>query len=425
MKTTEVKAMIESGMLDDKLMELYVDYSRLAYQKNRYMKALEEYEKYYDEYEINLFSAPGRSEISGNHTDHQQGKVLAASVNLDAIAVVAKTEDNIIRVVSEGFDMITIPLSDLSYKEEEKETTTALVKGVVASLQKMNYGIGGFQAYITSDVLIGAGLSSSAAFETIIGTIVSHLYNNGRIGKVEIAMAGQCAENTYFGKPCGLMDQMACSVGSMVAIDFVDPLFPRVEQIKFDLNKFGYSLCITDTKGSHADLTADYAAVPKEMKAVAAYFGKEVLAEVQEDEFYRNIPEIRKELGDRAVLRTIHFMEENKRVVKAVDALKKQDVGSFLTQIKESGSSSFKYLQNVYTNADVEHQNMSVALAVSDSILKENGVARVHGGGFAGTIQAFVKNVFVEEYRNRMDGIFGSGACKILKIRNEGGVLIL
>lgn len=425
MKTTEVKAMIESGMLDDKLMELYVDYSRLAYQKNRYMKALEEYEKYYDEYEINLFSAPGRSEISGNHTDHQQGKVLAASVNLDAIAVVAKTEDNIIRVVSEGFDMITIPLSDLSYKEEEKETTTALVKGVVASLQKMNYGIGGFQAYITSDVLIGAGLSSSAAFETIIGTIVSHLYNNGRIGKVEIAMAGQCAENTYFGKPCGLMDQMACSVGSMVAIDFVDPLFPRVEQIKFDLNKFGYSLCITDTKGSHADLTADYAAVPKEMKAVAAYFGKEVLAEVQEDEFYRNIPEIRKELGDRAVLRTIHFMEENKRVVKAVDALKKQDVGSFLTQIKESGSSSFKYLQNVYTNADVEHQNMSVALAVSDSVLKENGVARVHGGGFAGTIQAFVKNVFVEEYRNRMDGIFGSGACKILKIRNEGGVLIL
>ena len=425
MKTTEVKAMIESGMLDDKLMELYVDYSRLAYQKNRYMKALEEYEKYYDEYEINLFSAPGRSEISGNHTDHQQGKVLAASVNLDAIAVVAKTEDNIIRVVSEGFDMITIPLSDLSYKEEEKETTTALVKGVVASLQKMNYGIGGFQTYITSDVLIGAGLSSSAAFETIIGTIVSHLYNNGRIGKVEIAMAGQCAENTYFGKPCGLMDQMACSVGSMVAIDFVDPLFPRVEQIKFDLNKFGYSLCITDTKGSHADLTADYAAVPKEMKAVAAYFGKEVLAEVQEDEFYRNIPEIRKELGDRAVLRTIHFMEENKRVVKAVDALKKQDVGSFLTQIKESGSSSFKYLQNVYTNADVEHQNMSVALAVSDSILKENGVARVHGGGFAGTIQAFVKNAFVEEYRNRMDGIFGSGACKILKIRNEGGVLIL
>ena len=424
-KTTEVKAMIESGMLDDKLMELYVDYSRLAYQKNRYMKALEEYEKYYDEYEINLFSAPGRSEISGNHTDHQQGKVLAASVNLDAIAVVAKTEDNIIRVVSEGFDMITIPLSDLSYKEEEKETTTALVKGVVASLQKMNYGIGGFQAYITSDVLIGAGLSSSAAFETIIGTIVSHLYNNGRIGKVEIAMAGQCAENTYFGKPCGLMDQMACSVGSMVAIDFVDPLFPRVEQIKFDLNKFGYSLCITDTKGSHADLTADYAAVPKEMKAVAAHFGKEVLAEVQEDEFYRNIPEIRKELGDRAVLRTIHFMEENKRVVKAVDALKKQDVGSFLTQIKESGSSSFKYLQNVYTNADVEHQNLSVALAVSDSILKENGVARVHGGGFAGTIQAFVKNAFVEEYRNRMDGIFGSGACKILKIRNEGGVLIL
>lgn len=425
MKTTEVKEMITSGMLDDKLMELYVDCNKLEYQKNRYMKAIDEYKKYFDEYEINLFSAPGRSEICGNHTDHQQGKVLAASINLDAIAVVAKTEDNIIRVVSEGFDMLTIPLSDLSCKEGEKETTTALIKGVAASLQKMNHRIGGFQAYITSDVLIGAGLSSSAAFEAIIGTIMSHLYNNGRIGKVEIAMAGQRAENTYFGKPCGLMDQMACSVGSMVAIDFEDPLFPRVEQIKFDLNKFGYSLCITDTKGSHADLTADYAAVPKEMKAVAAYLGKEVLAEVQEDEFYRNIPEIRKKLGDRAVLRTIHFMEENKRVVKAVDALKKQDVGSFLTQIKESGLSSFRYLQNVYTNTDVMHQNVSIALAVSDSILKENGVARVHGGGFAGTIQAFVKNTFVEDYRNCMDGIFGSGACKILSIRNEGGVQIL
>lgn len=425
MKTAEVKAMIEVGTLDDKFMELYVDYSRLAYQKNRYLKAITEYEKYFADHEVNLFSAPGRSEISGNHTDHQHGKVLAASVNLDAIAVVGKEETDTIRVVSEGFDMITIPLSDLSYKESEKETTTALIKGVLATLEKMNYQIGGFHAYITSDVLIGAGLSSSAAFETIIGTVVSYLFNGGRIGKTEIAMAGQYAENVYFGKPCGLMDQMACSVGSMVAIDFADPLSPEVNQIEFDLNDYGYSLCITDTKGSHADLTADYAAVPKEMKAVAAYLGKEVLAQVPEEEFYRNIPEIRKELGDRSVLRAIHFMEENRRVKKAVEALKNKDVESFLELIKASGASSFQYLQNVYTNSDIKHQNVSVALAVSESILKENGVARVHGGGFAGTIQAFVKNDYVEEYRTGMDAVFGNGACKILKIRKDGGVKVI
>lgn len=425
MNTTVVKTIIEEGKLNQRFTELYMDETCLAYQKNRYLKAVEKYETIFGAEEISLFSAPGRSEISGNHTDHQRGKVLAASVNIDVIAVVGKTEDNAIRIVSEGFDMITILLNDLSFQEDEKETTTALIKGVAASLKNKNYKIGGFTAYITGDVLIGGGLSSSAAFETVIGTVFSHLYNDGKISQAEVAIAGQYAENVYFGKPCGLMDQMACSFGGMVAMDFKDSLLPQVEQIKNDFNKFGYSLCITDTKGSHADLTDDYATIPEEMKAVAAYFGKEVLAEVKEEEFYKKISEIRRKTGDRAVLRAIHFMEENKRVVRATEALKNQDVQGFLAEIKASGLSSFRYLQNVYTNTDIRHQNISVALAVSENVLKENGVSRVHGGGFAGTIQAFVSNEHVEEYRNRMDEIFGTGACKILKIRKDGGMKII
>lgn len=425
MQITEAKAMIESSVLDDKFMELYVDCSRLAHQKKRYIKAIEEFKSIFTSSEIKLFSAPGRSEIIGNHTDHQRGKVLAASVNLDAIAVVSKTEDDVVQVVSEGFERIIIPLSDLASGEGEKGTSIALIKGIMASLKKMNYNVGGFKAYVTSDVLIGAGLSSSAAFETLIGTIVSNLYNSGMIDNIEIAMAGKYAENIYFGKPCGLMDQMACAVGGIVSIDFSDSSFPKVEQIDIDLNKYGYSMCITDTKGSHADLTEEYAAVPKEMKSVAEYLGKEVLVEVEEEVFYRNIPEMRVKLGDRAVLRAIHFMEENKRVESAKKALKIQDIESFLTQIKMSGVSSFQYLQNVYSNKDIMHQNVSVALAVSESILKENGVSRVHGGGFAGTIQAFVKNDFTDEYKRKMDYIFGNGACRILRIRNVGGVQIL
>lgn len=425
MQTIEAKAMVESGVLDDKFMELYVDSAGLAYQKKRYIKAIEEFENNFMSREISIFSAPGRSEIVGNHTDHQRGKVLATSVNLDAIAIVSKIEDDVVQVVSEGFDYITISLSDLSYREDEKETSNALVKGVMASLKNMNYNIGGFQAYITSNVLTGAGLSSSAAFETIIGTIVSNLYNNGGIDNIAIAVAGKNAENIYFGKPCGLMDQMACAVGGMVAIDFADATLPEVKQINIDLNKYGYSMCITDTKGSHADLTDEYATIPKEMKEVAECLGKEVLAEVESEVFYCNISNIRNKLGDRAVLRAIHFIEENKRVARAVEALKAENIESFLAQIKASGASSFQYLQNVYSITDIMHQNISVALAVSDSILEEDGVSRVHGGGFAGTIQAFVKNDLVEDYRNKMDKIFGSGACTIIKIRNVGGVQIL
>lgn len=375
---------------------------------------------------MEIYSAPGRSEIGGNHTDHQHGEVLATSINLDAIAIVKKLPDMQIRLVSDGYDEIVIDGNDLSLKEEEKETTTALIKGVLAGAKERGYAVGGFQAYITSDVLIGAGLSSSAAFETVIGTIVSYLYNDGTIDAVTIAIIGQYAENVYFGKPCGLMDQIACSVGNLVHIDFADVKNPKVEKVAFDMNAYGYSLCITDTKGSHADLTADYAAIPTEMKAVASYFGKEVLLGLTIEDILSHAQELREKLGDRAVLRALHFLCEDVRVEEEVDALKAGNIDAFLQKVKESGDSSFKYLQNVYTSHDVMHQNVSLALAVSEIALAGGaGVARVHGGGFAGTIQAFVKNEAVSGYRAEMDRLFGADACKVLKIRKYGGMKVL
>ena len=302
---------------------------------------------------------------------------------------------------------------------------TLLIKGVVAGLANRGYKIGGFKAYITSDVLIGAGLSSSAAYETLIGNIVSGLYNNMSVSAEEIAIIGQFAENVYFGKPCGLMDQMACSVGNMVHVDFADINNPKVEKVTFDLNKYGYSLCITDTKGSHADLTADYAAVPEEMKKVAAIFGKEVLLGLTVDDILENIVKIREQVGDRGVLRALHFIRENERVQKEVSYLSDEDIEGFLKTVAASGNSSYKYLQNVYSNADVQHQNVSLALAISEDFLGDNGVSRVHGGGFAGTIQAFVKNDIVTEYQKIMDKVFGQGACSVLKIRKYGGMKVL
>ena len=374
---------------------------------------------------MEIYSAPGRSEIGGNHTDHQHGEVLAASINNDAIAIVKKLEEPVVKIISDGYDLITITLDDLEKKTSEEGSTTSLIRGVLAGTREHGYAIGGFQAYVTSDVLIGAGLSSSAAFETIIGTILSGLYNDMSISAIEIAIIGQFAENIYFGKPCGLMDQMACSVGSLVHIDFANPEKPVVNRVEFDLDGHGYSLCITDTKGSHADLTADYAAVPEEMKKVAAYFGKEVLRDVTKQELFANLNNIREAVNDRAALRAIHFAEENERVQKEVDALQTDNFTDFLDIVKASGDSSFKYLQNVYTNHDIEHQNVSLALAASDSILGKDGVSRVHGGGFAGTIQAFVKNTAVQEYKHAMDAIFGEGSCNILKIRKYGGMKVL
>lgn len=425
MQTKEMIATIQNGGLDEKILDIYVDATKLTYQKERYVRAIRTFESNYGAGDAQIFSAPGRSEVGGNHTDHQHGEILAASVNLDTIGIVRKTEDNQIRIKSDDYDEVVISLDDIGVKEEEKETTTALIKGVVAGFVERGYRIGGFYAYETSDVLIGAGLSSSAAFETLIGTILSGFYNDMSISAIEIAIIGQYAENVYFGKPCGLMDQMACSVGNLVHIDFKNPKKPEVEKLDFNMSEYGYSLCITDTKGSHADLTDEYAAVPLEMKKIANHFGKEVLREVRLADVVQSIPQLREKYGDRSVLRALHFFTENERVQKEVNALKWGDMNLFLDNVKESGDSSFKYLQNVYSNSNVENQNISIALMMSDILLKTEGVSRVHGGGFAGTIQAFVKNDFVLPYKMQMDSIYGEGSCKDLRIRKYGGIQVM
>lgn len=421
----ELTKELEAGKWNGLLLDIYEDSALIPYQRERYVNLLKLYEKTFGTDEVEVYSAPGRSEVCGNHTDHQRGEVIAASINLDAIAVAAENNGDAIRLVSDGYPMITVNLKDISKKKEDKGSSDGLIKGVVAGLKDAGYKVGGFNAYVTSDVLIGAGLSSSAAFETIIGTVISGLFNDMTISPVKIAQAGQYAENEYFGKPCGLMDQMACSVGGLIHIDFRDTGNPVVNKVNVDFSKYAHSLCIVDTKGSHQDLTDDYAAVPEEMKAVAAYFGKEVLREVDEKEFYAGIADIRKKTNDRAVLRAVHFFEEEKRVEKIVECLNKGDFETFLEMITQSGNSSFKYLQNVYTNKDVKNQGVSVGLAASETALMGKGATRVHGGGFAGTIQAFVPDEQVEEYRGFMDNVFGKGSCHALKVRKYGGMKVL
>lgn len=425
MDTRCVLDLIEKGKFDHNFIDIYVDAEQLEYQKRRYINAIMKFEEYYGDGDIQIFSAPGRSEIGGNHTDHQHGKVLACAINMDAIGIVKKVKEEKVRMVSDGSEEIVVDITELTIREEEKGSTLALIKGVLAGFQEKGYEIGGFSAYVTSDVLIGSGVSSSAAFETLIGVILSGLYNNMKVSSLEIAMIGQFAENSYFGKPCGLMDQMACSIGSLAYIDFLNPKTPHVEKISFDLEKFGYSLCITDTKGSHADLTDEYAAVPDEMKCVANYFGKEVLVDVSLDELLNNVVELRNVLSDRCILRAIHFLGENKRVEEEVEALKNKDIDAFLKNIQASGNSSYKFLQNVYSVKNVYQQNVSLALALSETVLGNTGVCRVHGGGFAGTIQAFVKNEDVKSYQTYMNRVFGNGSCSVLKIRKYGGMQVV
>ena len=424
MKTTELKAGFQSGKYAELLKDIYIDESVLEYQKGRYVKAIESFEELFGVKDVEIYSAPGRSEIGGNHTDHQCGRVLAASINLDAIAIVAKKESGIV-LKSEGYPMINVSLADLLPTKEEEGTSAGLIRGVAARLKEEGYEIGGFEAYVTSDVLNGAGMSSSAAFEVLIGNILSGLYNEGNISPVLIAQAGQYAENVFFGKPCGLMDQMASSVGNLIFIDFADVKNPVIKKVNVNFEDFNHSLCIVDTKGSHADLTDEYAAIPEEMKRVAAYFGKEILKQVDKNEFYTNIPEIRKVAGDRAVLRAMHWFEETDRVIDQVNALEEENFEEFKKLIKSSGDSSFKYLQNVYSVKNLSRQEMAVGLALSDVILKGKGVSRVHGGGFAGTIQAFVPNDIVDIYKKNMEDIFGQDACHVLKIRKYGGMKVL
>lgn len=413
---------LSSAKYDQTLLDLYLDESLLTYQKERYQNALQSFIDRYGDDEVIVLSTPGRSEICGNHTDHQHGEVIAAAINLDIIAVVKKADD--IQVYSEDYTIAPIDLHDLTCREEEKGTSEALIRGIAYRFKEKGYHLGGLKAYMTSDVLRGSGLSSSAAFEVMMGTILNVLYNDGQIDPVTIAQIGQYSENVYFGKPCGLMDQCACAIGRLIHIDFQNPDNPFVEQLHCDFSAYGYSLCIVDVHADHADLTDEYAAIPREMKQVAAYFHKDYLREVDEKAFYAQMKQIRQQVSDRALLRAIHFFNEDQRVQTAVQALNTDDINSFLKQIEASGDSSYQYLQNVMTNSHVSHQAIPLTLACSKQVLQGHGVCRVHGGGFAGTTQAFVQNDFVETYRQTIDALLGAGSTHVLKIRNAGSIRV-
>ena len=368
------------------------------------------------------FSAPGRTEIGGNHTDHQRGRVLAAAVNLDTVAAVRPNGTDLIRILSKGYPRCEIDVKELTPKEEEINSTPALIRGVAARFAQLGCEVKGFDAYCESTVLPGSGLSSSAAYEVLIGTIINHLFFDARVTQAEVAQIGQYAENVFFGKPCGLMDQTASAVGNLVTIDFFDKDHPVIEPVDFDFASCGHALCIIDSGADHADLTDEYAAITLELKAVCTYFGKEVLTQIDEQAFYAAIPELRKQCGDRAVMRCIHFYQENARVPRQVAALREGNFDKFLMLVKQSGYSSYMYLQNVIPAGYKAHQDVAVALGLAEHYLQGRGAYRVHGGGFAGTIQAFVPFDILDSFVAGMDAALGKGACHVLSIRPQGGV---
>ncbi len=425
MKINELKKHIADGGLDGTLQEqcaLCPDSVR-----ERYLKLCDSFaERFGADRDVYLLSAGGRTEVSGNHTDHNKGKVMAAAVNLELVAVAAKRDDGVVCVKSEGFPEDVVEPSAVDCPDESKFfTSAALIAGMEKAFSDKGLDIGGFDAYTVSSVLKGSGLSSSAAFEVMIGNIINHLYNDGTVGTVEIAKMAQFAENIYFGKPCGLMDQMACAVGGFIKIDFEDTANPIINKLDFDLDREGYALCIINTGGNHADLNEDYASVPAEMKAVAALLGKEVLRQCSKDEIIANAARIREAAGDRAFLRAIHFVSENDRVDKIAAALEAKDIDGFFAGIKASGDSSYKYLQNVYTTKNVAEQGLSLALCLTESYLGDKKAAwRVHGGGFAGTIQVFLPKAETADYVQYMESVFGSGACHLLSVRGAGAVCL-
>ncbi|MBQ8683924.1 MAG: galactokinase [Clostridia bacterium] len=415
---------IRSGEYDVAFARLYGE-AQVAAQRDRYICAVEGFAATFGEDggELRLFSAPGRTEIGGNHTDHNYGRVLAGSVNLDVIAVVRRAE-GAIRVQSAGYPMDEVKLDALHPVVEEMNRSASLIRGTAARFDQLGYAIGGFEAYTTSNVLKGSGLSSSAAFEVLMGVILNYTYNDGRVSPVEIAQIAQYAENAYFGKPCGLMDQMASSVGNIITIDFADPAAPVIEPVDFDFASTGYALCIVDVGGNHADLTDEYAAVPGEMKAVAASLGVPVLRQTTMAALLANITELREKHGDRAVLRAIHFLQENERVTQQVAALRAGDFDTFKKLIIASGNSSFEYLQNVYAVCNIEEQGMSLALALAQTVLDGCGAWRVHGGGFGGTTQNFVPLDKLDAFKATIEQVFGEGSCHVLSIRPCGGVCL-
>ena len=379
----------------------------------------------YEAGEGTFFSAPGRTEIGGNHTDHNHGRVLAGAVDLDIVGLAQKTGNNTIRLKSAEYDKIdVVDLTDLSLHPEDTGSQS-LIRGICAKCRELGYQVGGFDCYTITQVLKGSGLSSSAAFEVLVVTVISHLFNGGSIDPITAAKISQYAENVYFGKPSGLLDQMASSVGGVTAMDFADPSAPVVEKVTFDLASYGHALCVVDTGGNHADLTGEYAAIPQEMKAVAQFFGKEFLRQVDEAAFYEQLPQVRKAAGDRAVLRAMHFFDDDRLAYEEAQALKAGDFPGFLRKVRASGQSSLQRLQNVFAPQAPQEQGITLALSLSQRLLGEQGACRVHGGGFAGTIQAYVPFDLLDSYRHGMEHVFGKGSCYVLSFRQAGGTKVL
>lgn len=425
MNINECKKALNDGKFNETFKVLYSE-KDIQLQRDRYLNAIDSFCSLYgSERDISIFSVPGRSEISGNHTDHNHGRVIAASVNLDIIAVAAMSDSNIIRIKSEGFSEDIVDLSNIKPDEANYFTSGAVIAGICDGFNNQGYKYGGFDAYTTSNVLKASGLSSSAAFEVMVGNILNHFYNDGAIAAPEIAKISQYAENVFFGKPCGLMDQTACAVGGFVTIDFNDPSAPVIEKLNFDLTSYGYSLCIVDTGGNHADLNDDYASIPSDMKKIASYYNKEYLRGLSCDDIISHIKEFRGTVSDRAILRALHFINENDRVGQQVEALKNGDLDKFLNGVTASGDSSYKKLQNIYTVKNVDEQGLSIALALAEHVLTDKKAAcRVHGGGFAGTIQAFVPNDTVTEFTETLNSVFGENACITLNVRPCGAIKI-
>lgn len=400
--------------------ELYGNEYSESDMDSRFQSLIDEHKKQFGQDNPMLFSASGRTEIAGNHTDHNLGKVIGGSVNLDTIAAVTQRDDNKVILASEGFPTVEIDITDLDIKKEEENTTHALLRGIAASFKEKGLKIGGWQANTTTRVLKGSGLSSSAAIEVLCAEIFNSLFNNNVLPPIEIAKIGQRAENIYFGKPSGLLDQACCAQGGIIGVDFKDKENPELVPLQVDFNDFGYTMIITDTRGSHADLTGEYATIPPEMRAVAAYFGKENLREVDFSDFLENIQSIRENIkNDRALLRAYHFFTENIRVDMMLKELKRGDIDSFLCNVEESGNSSFRFLQNVYPSSKPTDQGLALAIAISENILAGDGAVRVHGGGFAGTVQAYVPEHLINRYIEGMESIFGKDCCTKIAIRKR------
>lgn len=388
----------------------------------RISRAVADFTEIYGAGDFSLFSVPGRSEICGNHTDHNRGEVFAASIDLDVLAVARKNDTGVIRLKSKGFDECVVDISDLSPKKSDEGKSEALIRGVCDGFVRRGLKITGFDCYTTSRVLGGSGLSSSAAFEDTVGTILSHFSNGGAVDYMTISQIAQYAENVHFGKPCGLMDQVACACGGFVHIDFADPASPVCTRVPFDIEAAGYTLCIVSTGGSHADLTDDYAAVPAEMKKVASFFGKDVLRTVSREDILENVPALREYAGDRAILRALHFISENERVREMQKALDDGNIDAFLSVVNASGRSSAVLLQNYFAPKSPAEQGITLAYAIARELLGGRGAVRVHGGGFAGTIQAFVPNDMLGSFTAGMEGAFGKGSVTSLFVRPLGAI---